>query len=547
MAFNIGQTVSNFGSQAANRAKSQIGSRLGINLGGSSADMSQLYQWFFEVLLTKSNSLPIQSLWLLYFTEIPKQQNTGTQFREHQGGSSVYITGEQILKSSDSSKPGMIFAHAVKIPGDGFESQRVGLSMTGLPKGIISNNRKDYENLNISFLETNYSFTDNLLRPWSVMVSYQGLKTSLKTDVTIVQLMKTPQGFKQRNMWTFKQVCPVNIDTQEYDYGADKVVMRQVEFAYNDYSLNTLTIEDNPISNILSTLGVNRLLDTVNPTNLINRAVDTGIDILVGGGQKIATNVTGAVQGKIEGLISQGQQFLRSQEEKLTGNITDAANNMIDKIIQERDNKDTPTYKPQPSQGPVAAISSTVPTIVNAGLNDTPFGSIAPEQTIKTISTKDQIDRIRTAIKPIIVPDAPNTKILVNIPSKDTPVFNSVVDLPPQGTIPKNINEVKQILQNQDTPDTTNLVVQTRTISQNDTSKTIPQNRVNISQNDIVKNVSIENVQIGQDDIVKRLNNQQVNIKQNDTPKKIDSQNVTIKTEKLQSNSIPVQIVTIRD
>ena len=41
-----------------------------------------------------------------------------------------------------------------------------------------------------------------------------------------------------RAIWTFHDACPVKIVSEDWNYGPDNVVKRQVEFAYNYYALN---------------------------------------------------------------------------------------------------------------------------------------------------------------------------------------------------------------------------------------------------------------------------------------------------------------------
>ena len=46
-----------------------LGKLLGVN--NFPEGYNGLHEWFYNVLLTGTNSVPIQSLWLVYFTNIP--------------------------------------------------------------------------------------------------------------------------------------------------------------------------------------------------------------------------------------------------------------------------------------------------------------------------------------------------------------------------------------------------------------------------------------------------------------------------------------------
>jgi len=198
------------------------------------------HEWFYNVILTSANSVPIQSLWVAFFTN-PVDLNRAFQAGNYENGFSYKTLVAGAALNTAQGGMGALFANSVTIPGDGMNVSKIGPDGMGPIKGNISSGRKDMENVTLSFLDTNMSFCDYNIRPWAVYASHRSLKDpAVKTTLTVIQLGKI--GHKKplmpRAIWTFHDACPVNISSQEWNYGGDNVVHRQVEFAYNYYSLN---------------------------------------------------------------------------------------------------------------------------------------------------------------------------------------------------------------------------------------------------------------------------------------------------------------------
>ena len=204
--------------------------------------MASVYEWFLKSLLVTRNSVPIQSLWSVYIEPPPAYGKIFSRIGDFESGWKV-DAGKDLLGSSNQ-RFGLIFAQGVKIPGEGMNYGRTGPENTGILRGLIGEGRKDLEALSISFLETNTSFTDFVLRPWAVMVSHQSLKADkLKTTITVKQYAKSGPGSaftdNPRKIIKFFEAAPVSINTEEYDYGQDKLVRRQAEFAYTRYEISS--------------------------------------------------------------------------------------------------------------------------------------------------------------------------------------------------------------------------------------------------------------------------------------------------------------------
>lgn len=139
---------------------------------------------------------------------------------------------------------GCIFAQGFQAPG-----QNNKIKLTDSKRGFLGSpyleGRGANELMHLNFLETNLSFVDAVLRPWTILVSHKGLVArpedeSVKTNISIFQYGRTEKFLSQipRKVWTFYDCCPININSTEYNYSTDEVEIRTgVQFAYNRYQI----------------------------------------------------------------------------------------------------------------------------------------------------------------------------------------------------------------------------------------------------------------------------------------------------------------------
>lgn len=156
---------------------------------------------------------------------------------------------------------GCIFADAVRIPSETANTDYSGGHPTGgFIGGPIMNGRSNFEGLEIGFRETNLSFADFLIRPWSIVGSYKGLIAddggiqsnsgasywggSIKANIHLYQLAKGGDGRNKceesviRKQFHFYDAVPIFINdddlTSEGSGGPNK---RQTRFIYNYYTV----------------------------------------------------------------------------------------------------------------------------------------------------------------------------------------------------------------------------------------------------------------------------------------------------------------------
>lgn len=140
---------------------------------------------------------------------------------------------------------GCIFAQGVSIPGEEVIIERAGItegSKRGFINAPIVNGRTDFTPLQISFLETNRSFADGVLRPWSIIVAHEGLianNNSIKANIHVYQLARAGENTPNiiRKAWTYFDCVPVSITAEELAYTTGDFGKRQVFFTYNYYTL----------------------------------------------------------------------------------------------------------------------------------------------------------------------------------------------------------------------------------------------------------------------------------------------------------------------
>ena len=168
-------------------------------------------------------------------------------------GWDVSNIASDVWKDSVQRTVGCLFAQTMSLPGENTKIERIGItegSNRGFLNAPIINGRMEYENLSASFLETNQSFVDGFLRPWSIIVSHRGLiaqpqNQSIKANIHVYQLAKNTTGDTDtiqpniiRKAWTFRDAAPVFVSTEQISYDKSGYGKRDAQFVYNSYSIN---------------------------------------------------------------------------------------------------------------------------------------------------------------------------------------------------------------------------------------------------------------------------------------------------------------------
>lgn len=149
---------------------------------------------------------------------------------------------------------GCLFAQTVGLPGETVNVDRIGIS-EGSNRGFINapiiTGRTNFENLDATFLETNQSFVDGFLRPWSIVVAHEGLLArsgdqSIKANIYVYQLAKDTfesDGIIRPNVvrkaWMFREAAPIFVSPDQLTYErGDGYGKRHAQFVYNSYNIS---------------------------------------------------------------------------------------------------------------------------------------------------------------------------------------------------------------------------------------------------------------------------------------------------------------------
>ena len=211
---------------------------MGINIG----EIQDLQQKFWSVLTSTSNTYALSQLWLV---GIPRANlveiisTSKTQLNEYEPGWNFPDWEKTIEDRLFLGNTHYLLAQSVQFPGDSISVERSGVSQSGNIKGLIGTERGDLPIVTITFLETNQSFVDLVLRPWAIAVGHLSLKKfSLRIpEIQLTCYQKDGAGnpLKIRKIINLINAVPTNIDTEEYNYTGDKIIERQVQFAYTKY------------------------------------------------------------------------------------------------------------------------------------------------------------------------------------------------------------------------------------------------------------------------------------------------------------------------
>jgi hypothetical protein len=208
---------------------------------------------FFDLLSTQAHSIPIQSQWVLYIHSFPSRIISQVREFEDYTAGSGHWSNVAILVDNETADPvqrikGCIFANQINTPTETLNIERPGDNYKGgFVKGPVSTSRADFNNFTVSFLETNASFADMVLRPWAIMVAHYGLiarenesaDNRIKTNMTVYHLAKAGYGVSPiiRKQFNFYGVVPINISSDDYTSDAESATKtRQVDFLYNYYT-----------------------------------------------------------------------------------------------------------------------------------------------------------------------------------------------------------------------------------------------------------------------------------------------------------------------
>ena len=216
------------------------------------------YEYYLDLLGSWSTGVALPTLWFCTFdigsvnclkgttqTQLNKYETSlGNSGWGVSNNTIRYLTNSSLQYSSDSLM-GCVFAKEVNLPSDTVNATHDGLDYGGYMAPLTISERNKYINLDVTFLETNASFVDLVLRPWSVLVGYNGFvarsKNSSKNvqcsrcDVCMLAKTGADSPLAIRKIYRFYNIAPVNISREMYNHTPDTLKTTPVSFAYDGY------------------------------------------------------------------------------------------------------------------------------------------------------------------------------------------------------------------------------------------------------------------------------------------------------------------------
>jgi len=229
---------------------------------------------FLSVISQWAAAIPIQSFWVVYFVMpsltpyLEQLISKGYDVTRWEGFSLKTFahlvenyTAASSAQGQEEYTYGCAFARSISIPGEKIEMASTGFTHGGLLFPSVGKARQQTNNISVSFMETNSSFVDAVLRPWSIITSYLGFvprtpsitgsmhavfyTKSDKLDNTLsgpgLPVSKTPAllglPLQKRKQFDFFNIAPIVIGNQEYTQQGDGLLVRPVDFYFTHYSL----------------------------------------------------------------------------------------------------------------------------------------------------------------------------------------------------------------------------------------------------------------------------------------------------------------------
>lgn len=213
------------------------------------------YEYYLELLSKWPTGIALASQWMLmiHFDKVTKlfsniqdtlKSKEQSQWEISNGVIDVLIDGG--LQARSDNMMGCVFSRQVVLPSENIEASNQGLEYGGFLPPATAGKRQAYDPLSVTMLETNASFLDLVIRPWILMVGYNGLiarspnsEKNVKAMIDVVFYAKTGYGYPMgiRKVYRFYNVAPISITGETYSYNEEGLRYTDVKFVYDKYSV----------------------------------------------------------------------------------------------------------------------------------------------------------------------------------------------------------------------------------------------------------------------------------------------------------------------
>jgi hypothetical protein len=213
------------------------------------------YEYYLELLGSWPTAVALASQWMVtihfnrvtnLFSKIQDSLRSREQSIWSYDTDVVNLLIDGGLQARSDNMMGCVFARQVVLPSETIEASNQGLEYGGFLPPATANTRSKYEPLSITMLETNASFLDFIIRPWILMVGYNGLiarsqdsPKNVKAEIDVVMYAKTGYGNAMgiRKVYKFYNAAPISLGGETYSYNEEGLRYSDVKFVYDKYAV----------------------------------------------------------------------------------------------------------------------------------------------------------------------------------------------------------------------------------------------------------------------------------------------------------------------
>lgn len=225
----------------------------------SSSKSPNPYAYYLDIISQWPTAPALASMWLIVF-----DLQSVAALKNDPGSQVSYLDSEDFqpweisastvtdligtdYQQNTNNLVGCVFAQEVNIPGETISAVQPDLKWGGLQTPYVIQNRSGFEKLKITFLETNASFADLVIRPWIVLAGHYGLiardPSSIKnvkcSFMDVIQFAKTSptKSATIRKIVRYYDVVPVSLESVQLSQAEEGLKRRSTTFIYNGYSV----------------------------------------------------------------------------------------------------------------------------------------------------------------------------------------------------------------------------------------------------------------------------------------------------------------------
>lgn len=235
-------------------SQAQIGTFVGANLPATPLVSTRSY--FSQALNTWIASPVLQSQWIMVIDTFPPALASSIiRNLERTGGNSRAYDidlAKAVLASLFFQKViGCLFCKRFEMPEEVYTVINAPITNNrGFIPGVISGERSGYaeKQLSIDFYDNNYSFVENIIRPWTILASHFGHVTrkesiySVKTNISVLCFSKTLNDVSMTpsRVYRFFNCVPTQVASKALEYDEpNSTGTSSAKFSFTNYTVET--------------------------------------------------------------------------------------------------------------------------------------------------------------------------------------------------------------------------------------------------------------------------------------------------------------------